>query len=80
MKAIDAIKEAASREGVPTTHIGPRMGNKHTYVASIASRDSSPKVDTVAKMADAIGYALVLVRNDEVPDDAIRITHDDRIG
>lgn len=80
MKAIDAIKEAASREGMPTTHIGTKMGNRENYVAKIATRGSDPHSETIAKMADVIGYALVLVKKDAIPSDAIRITYDDTIG
>lgn len=73
MLAIDAVKEAAARVGEPTTHIGPKMGKGANYVAAIASRGSNPQADTVAAMADVLGYSLALVPRSDVPPSAIVI-------
>ena len=71
MEAYDAIKAAAAVAGVPTTHIGPAMGKTPGYVANGAARGSAPRVDTMARMADVLGYALALVPVDDVPPSAI---------
>ena len=73
MKAIDAVREVASRTGVPTTHIGKRMGKTLTYVSNTSGRGSTPKADTLAKMLNVCGYALCAVPKDEVPPGAIVI-------
>ena len=73
MEAFGAIKAAAAAAGVPTTHIGPAMGKTPGYVANAAARGSAPRVDTVARMADVLGYALALVPVGDVPASAIVI-------
>lgn len=73
MEVIEAIKAAAAAAGVPTTHIGPAMGKAATYVATMAGKGSAPRVDTAARMADVLGYALALVPVDDVPPSAIVI-------
>lgn len=73
MEAIEAIKAAAAVAGVPTTHIGPAMGKAATYVATMAGKGSTPRVDTAARMADVLGYALALVPVGDVPASAIVI-------
>lgn len=73
MQAIEAIKTAAARAGVPVTHIGPAMGKRANYVSSIASRGSSPQCDTAAAMLQACGYALAAVPADELTSSALVI-------
>lgn len=73
MEAFEAIKAAAAAAGVPTTHIGPAMDKTPGYVANAAARGSAPRVDTMARMADVVGYALALVPSHDVPPGAIVI-------
>ena len=73
MKAIDAIKEAAKLSGTPTTHIGPAIGRKSTYVSTIAYKNNTPQTDNTAAMLDVCGYALCAIPKDKVPPGAIVI-------
>ncbi len=74
MYAINALKEAAKRQGIPTTHIGRKLGLSENYVANIANRGSVPQCDTMARMLDVCGYGLYCLPLDDAPNDAIRIT------
>lgn len=74
MYAMDALKEAAKRQGIPTTHIGRKMGLSDNYVSKISSRGSTPQCDTMARMLDVCGYGLYCIPLDDAPNDAIQIT------
>lgn len=73
MKAIDALKSAASSSDVPITHIGIKLGKKPNYISNVASRGSSPQCDTMAAMAAVCGYKLALIPADDVPATALII-------
>ena len=73
MKAIDAIKTAANYACVPITHIGRAMGKRDNYVSVAANKGTDPKASTVAAMAQACGYALVLLPQSDLPENAIPI-------
>ena len=73
MKTIDAVRAVAERTGTPTTHIGPKMGKSPKYFSANASRGSTPQADTVAAMAETMGYRLALVPRGDVPPSAVVI-------
>jgi len=73
MKAMDAVKEAAARSGVPVIAIGPAMGRSPSYVSVKRTKGSSPQANTLAKMLGACGYELCAVPRGDVPESAIRI-------
>lgn len=76
MKAFEALKEASDKSGVPMYKIGPAMGRPASYVSTGMARGSSPRCDTMAKMAGVCGYALALVPLDDLPDSALVIDGD----
>lgn len=73
MIAIEALQEAARREAMPTTHIGRAMGKGDNYFSAVKSRGSVPRCDTMAAMADTMGYSLALVPSAALPASAIAI-------
>lgn len=73
MKAMQALKEAATRSETPLTRIGPTFGKAPAYVSSICTRGSTPRTDTLAKMLDVCGFALCAIPKSEVPSSAIVI-------
>ena len=68
MYAVDAVKECAKRANVRTTNIGIEMGHDRAYVAKIATRNSVPRADTLARMLAVCGYKLCAVPNDKIED------------
>ena len=74
MYAIDALKEAAKKACVPSTHIGRNMGYTDNYVAKIANRGSVPRCDTMARMLDVCGFGLYAIPYEQAPKDALQIT------
>lgn len=74
MKAMEAVKAAASKSGIPTTHIGRMMGKQDSYYSAVVSRGSTPKADTLAAMLDVCDYDLAAVpRSEELPDGSLVI-------
>ena len=73
MKAIDAVKTAAERAGVPITHIGPAMGKGRTYANRISARGSTPQADNLAAMLQALGWTLAAMPAEDMPPSAIPI-------
>ncbi len=74
MDAIDVLKQAASNAGIPITHIGVAMGKRPNYVSATATRNSTPKADTLARMLDVCGYGLYAIPYEDAPKDALQIT------
>ena len=73
MKAYDALKAAASREGVSLSQIGERMGKPRNYVVNGAGRGSVPKADTLADMLAVCGWSLVATPKGTEPPESLRI-------
>lgn len=74
MDAMEVLKAAAERSGVPITHIGRTKGFADNYVNKSLYRGSIPKTDTMAWMLEVCGYSLCAVPNDLVTDDMLVIT------
>lgn len=73
MDAFDALKEAASRSDTPLCKIGREMGKSDNYVNNSISRGSTPRCDTMAKMAAVCGHGLALVPEEDMPESALVI-------
>lgn len=58
--AIDALIAARQRSGVTQTELARRMGVRQPVVARLESGENSPKIDTLAEAAEALGYELVV--------------------
>ena len=78
MDAYEALKEAGDRSGVPMYKIGRALGKTDSYVSNGMARGSSPRCDTMAKMAEACGHSLALVPGGDLPDSALVIGKDPR--
>lgn len=78
MDAYSALREAASREGIPLIHIGRELGKPDNYVNTAMSRGSVPRCDTMAKMASVCGHSLALIPSDDLTESALVIGDDPR--
>ena len=78
MQAMETIKAAAKKAGIPLTKIGPAIGKSAPYVNAAISRGSNPQADTLADMLAPCGYVLAAIPADEVPASALVI--DPRVG
>ncbi len=56
--AITEIMRARSREGLTQRDLAQRMGVSQAVVARLLSGEHSPRIDTIAAAADAMGYDL----------------------
>lgn len=73
MDAYEAVKRAAESKGISTNSIGRALGKADSYVASGATRGSTPKADTLAAMLDVCGYSLAAIPHADVPGSALVI-------
>ena len=73
MYAMDIVKQIAEQQGIPITRVGVEMGKSRQYVHGLMQHGSTPRCDTMARMLDVCGYALVAVPRDSVPSDALVI-------
>lgn len=67
MDAYEALKAAGERSGVPMYKVGRALGKTDSYVSNGMARGSSPRCDTMSKMARACGYDLALVPEETFP-------------
>ena len=73
----DVLRSVAETEGLTLADVGRRAGRSASYVTGNMSRGSLPRVDNAAAMLSACGWALVAVRGDAVPAEALEIVGDD---
>ena len=69
MNTLEAIRRMCDEAGLTTVQVSERLGKSRAYVGATLSRGSVPKADTLAQIAQACGYTLVL----ESPTDRIQI-------
>ena len=70
MKTIEAIQQMIDSSGVNASQLSTRMGKHRNFVASTIYNGSTPRTDTLAHMADIMGYELVLRgHGEEIPID-----------
>lgn len=77
MYAMDAVKIAASNNGVALYKIGRALGVADTLVNNTITRGSVPRADNLARMLGVCGYTLCAVPDDEIPDGALVIDDGD---
>jgi len=65
MNATETIRTLLEREGFSSTEASLRMGMKRAYLSSILSNNRTPKVNTLAKFAEAMNYELILRSRDD---------------
>lgn len=73
MIAADAVREAVRNSGRSMISISVSMGVNANYVAKLVARGGSPKVDTIASIAEECGYRLAMVPEAEVSESDIVI-------
>lgn len=60
MKSLEAIRHMSARSGVNISELSRRMGKQRNHWSVAFSKNVTPKVDTMAEAAEAMGYELVL--------------------
>lgn len=80
MDSYEAVKKAAENSGISTNSIGRALGKADSYVASGATRGSTPKADTLAAMLGVCGYSLAAIPHADVPDSALVIDPPESAG
>lgn len=65
MNTLDAIQHMIDVSGMPKSELSRRMGKARTFVSTTLFRRSIPRADTLAEMAQRMGYSLVLRGHDE---------------
>ena len=65
MKTGEAIRHMCEVAGKGTVEVSGDIGRGRSYVGSILSRGSTPQADTLAEIAEACGYELVLIGHGE---------------
>jgi len=73
MRAIDAVREAAAKAGVPITHIGVSMGKARTYVNTAISKNTVPRADSLSAMLHQCGYELAAVKQEDITENMLVI-------
>ena len=60
MKTTDAIRRLCESSGMGTIEVSQAMGKSRGYLSATISRGNVPRADTLAQIAQACGYELVL--------------------
>jgi transcriptional regulator with XRE-family HTH domain len=60
MDIIDALREERQKQNLLQKDLGERCGLSRSYVARIENKMTDTGLSNVVKMADALGYELVL--------------------
>ena len=68
MKALDAIIAIINKSEMSAREISRSIGRHPNFVTNTLARGSVPKADTLAMIADACRYDLVLVSRDDDDD------------
>lgn len=65
MDTTDAIKRMMRESGTTATQLSLALGKHRNFVSTTFAKGSTPRADTLANMAGAMGYELVLRRPGE---------------
>ena len=65
MRVDEAIRHMCEATGGGTVTVSKAMGKTRSYLSALLSRGTVPKADTLAQIAQACGYELVLEGHDE---------------
>jgi hypothetical protein len=60
MKEREAIERMMQRSRYNASQLSVAMGRNRNFIGSTFAKGSIPRVDTLAKMADIMGYKVVL--------------------
>lgn len=76
MKPIEALKHVVANSGLTKTRIAEKAGKNKLFVNSVF-RGENPTANNTAALLNACGYNLCLIKPEDAPESAIRITVDD---
>lgn len=62
MEPLEALSSAIKTSGLSRYAVSRRLGKTQAYIGAMFSRESIPKTDTYATIADVCGYDLLLRR------------------
>ena len=65
MRITDAIKHMCEKSGQGVVGVSQALGKSRMYLSALISRGSYPRTDTLVQIAQACGYKVELVRDDE---------------
>lgn len=65
MQVNDAIDQMLDTSGMTKAGVSAALGKHRNYLSSTIYQGATPKIDTLANMAAAMGYKLVLVGHGE---------------
>ena len=60
VKTTDAIRQMCESSEMGTIEVSEQMGKSRGYLSATLSRGNVPRADTLAQIAQACGYELVL--------------------
>lgn len=65
MQSKEALRTIVRESGQTLRSISTTIGRSQNYMAATVQNDSAPKADTIAEIADACGYDLLLRKRDD---------------
>lgn len=65
MNITEAIKHMCDQSGQGVVGTSKALGKSRMYLSALISRGSYPRTDTLVQIAQACGYKVELVRDDE---------------
>ena len=65
MRITDAVKHMCEQSGQGVVGVSQALGKSRMYLSALISRGSYPRTDTLVQIAQACGYKVELVRDDE---------------
>lgn len=65
MKITEAIKHMCDESGKGSVGVSQALGKSRLYLSALISRGSYPRTDTLVQIAQACGYSVELVKDDE---------------
>ena len=60
MDPLQAVRRMCDESGTGPTQVSASIGRARTYLSAMLSRGNVPRTDTMARIAQACGYRLIL--------------------
>lgn len=76
VKFYDVLEKASVHSGMSYRTISSKLGRVPNYIAVMRNKGRIPSVDNAAALLDVCGYALCAIPENEIPENALRITSD----
>lgn len=65
MRITEAIKHMCEQSGQGVVGVSQALGKSKMYLSALISRGSYPRTDTLVQIAQACGYRVELVKDEE---------------